>query len=401
MIRDRAVSLRPFSREKVLKKTSVSKNAVRDSGTLTIGMNMRSIAIQFSLVLVTFQLSAPAFAFPGRGLEPGRQQAVLRSDFIIEQPPFRQNDSPTIVETREGLLAAWVAGSRDGGVDSAIYISRHDGKSWSEPVEVDDGYDAGEKRFYPCWNPVLYQPWAGPLLLFYRIGTSPEKWWGVMRSSHNAGKTWSEARRLPSDIYGPLRSKPVELDDGSMLCASSSQTAGWRVHVERTRSLGQQWTRTRALNSALEFGAIYPTILQHDSKRLQLLCQTKQQRIAELWSDDGGFTWSRMRRAELPNPNSPVDAVKLRDGRFLLVYNHSATDRGVLNVAVSPDGRRWFAALALENTPGDEFTYPFAIETSDRLVHVVYNWKGQAVKHVIIDPSRLDLREIIQGQWPR
>jgi predicted neuraminidase len=108
-----------------------------------------------------------------------------------------------------------------------------------------------------------------------------------------------------------------------------------------------------------------------------------------------------MRPTELPNPNSGIDAVMLEDGRALLVYNHTTSGRGTLNVAISPDGRRWLASAVLENTPGAEFSYPAVIQTADKMVHVTYTWKRERIKHVVIDPSALSTREIVSGQWPK
>jgi predicted neuraminidase len=72
-----------------------------------------------------------------------------------------------------------------------------------------------------------------------------------------------------------------------------------------------------------------------------------------------------------------------------LVYNHTASGRSPLNVAVSSDGKAWQAALALETEPG-EYSYPAVIQTSDGLVHVTYTWKRTRVRHVVLDPTRLE-----------
>jgi predicted neuraminidase len=111
---------------------------------------------------------------------------------------------------------------------------------------------------------------------------------------------------------------------------------------------------------------------------------------------------------DLPNPNAGLDAVTLADGRFLLVYNHArstkgnwAAGRGVLNVALSTDGTAWSAALVLENEPGQEFSYPAAIQTPDRLAHITYTWKRQRIRHVVLDPSKIELRPIVRGEWPK
>jgi predicted neuraminidase len=107
-----------------------------------------------------------------------------------------------------------------------------------------------------------------------------------------------------------------------------------------------------------------------------------------------------MTLTELPNPNSGTDAVTLYDGRHLLVYNHTTKGRSPLNLALSSDGKSWQAALLLEIAPG-EYSYPAIIQTSDGLVHITYTWKRQKVRHVEIDPTKLVLRPIAEGQWPK
>jgi predicted neuraminidase len=339
------------------------------------------------------------------GTAPASEAAVVKTEFLVEEPPFPSSHSSTIVETRSGLLAAWFGGSHERSPDVSIYLSRNEGQGWSSPEEVANGIKEGERLRYPCWNPVLYQPRNGPLLLFYKVGPSPELWWGLVKISQDDGKTWSKSRRLPrtlyGPIYGPIRNKPIELANGTLLCGSSTEDAGWRVHVEWTKDPMREWQRTPAIHSALEFGAIQPTLLQYPDGRIQMLCRTKQKVITESWSTNSGKSWSRMMATSLPNPNSAIDSVMLRDGRVLLVYNHSTSGRGVLNVALSPDGKRWEAAAVLENEPGSEFSYPAVIQTSDGLVHVTYTWKRQRIKHVVLDPAKLTGRDMLDGKWPQ
>jgi predicted neuraminidase len=328
--------------------------------------------------------------------EPG----LVKSEFIFERAPFQAAHASTIVETREGtLLAAWFGGTRERALDVSIWQSRCENGKWTEPKEILQGFVENGLRRYPCWNPVLFQPKFGPLLLFYKVGPNPAGWWSLVTTSDNQGVSWSDPKPLPAGYYGPIRNKPVELPGGLLLCGSSTEDAGWRVHMEWLRSPGKDFGKTDYLNSARELGAIQPTILVHRPDQLQILCRTKQGFVAEAWSDDGKH-WTPLTRTALPNPNSALDAVMLKDGRALLVYNHSAQDRGVLNVALSSDGKNWEGALVLENTPGDEYSYPAVIQTRDGLVHITYSWKRQRIRHVVLDPSQLQGRPIVDGRWP-
>jgi len=158
--------------------------------------------------------------------------------------------------------------------------------------------------------------------------------------------------------------------------------------MERASNSGERWEKTGPLNDPAEMAAIQPTILLHENSNVEILCRTKQGFIAESWSKDAGKNWSALTLTKLPNPNGAIDAVRLKDGRFVLVYNASASERNVLNVAVSNDGRRWRPALVLEEGRG-EFSYPAVIQANDSLVHVTYSWNRQRIRHVVIDPARL------------
>jgi alpha-L-rhamnosidase len=207
----------------------------------------------------------------------------------------------------------------------------------------------------------------------------------MLMTSSNHGVDWSTPERLPVGQLGPVRCKPIELPDGSILCGSSTEHDGWRVHMERTTDLGKTWDRTGPLNDAAEFGAIQPTILAWPDNRLQILNRSRQGWITECWMGADWKTWSPMRATVLPNSSTGIDAVLLRDGRALLVYNHTPRGRTPLNLAVSRDGQHWEQVLVLENEPG-EYSYPAMIQTPDGLVHVTYTWKRQRIKHVVVQP---------------
>jgi predicted neuraminidase len=323
------------------------------------------------------------------------EQPVVKAEFVFEQAPFPSAHASTIAETRDGLVAAWFGGTAEKNPDVGIWLSRFGGSQWSAPVEVANGLQPDGKRF-ACWNPVLFQPSNGPLLLFYKVGPSPSEWWALVRTSADAGRTWSSAIKLPAGVLGPIRAKPVELRPGVLLAGSSTEQDGWVVHMERytgawtAEALGspRSWEKSRALNDPKEFGAIQPTILVHSPSLLQVLCRSRQGVIVESWSQDEGRTWGHMTSTSLPNPSAGIDSVRLKDRRSLLVYNPSKTGRERLDIAVSADGKTWQSALTLENSAG-EYSYPAMIQTHDGMVHVTYTWRRERIKHVVIDPSRL------------
>lgn len=325
-----------------------------------------------------------------------QQPGLLGAEFIYVNAPFPACHASTLAETEGGLVAAWFGGTHERHPDVGIWTARHRDGKWGAPIEVANGVGFATNRL-PTWNPVLFQPGTGPLLLFYKVGPSPGSWWGMLMTSEDGGGTWSKARRLPAGILGPIKNKPVQLAQGDILAGSSTEGPdGWRIHFERSSDLGQTWTATPPLNNGKELDAIQPSVLFHGLTELQALGRSRQGRIFEIWSHDGGQTWGNMSLTDLPNPNSGTDAVTLKDGRHLLVYNHSHRGRSPLNVAVSTDGKKWQAALVLEDDAAapNGFSYPAVIQTRDGLVHITYTWRRERIKHVIVDPAKLELREL-------
>lgn len=361
---------------------------------------MRKLSLTLLVVLL--------FAAGQQALAQRWKQGVVTDEFIFQTAPFPSCHASTIVQTPTGMVAAWFGGTKEGNPDVCIWVSRLRGKTWTAPQKVADGVLSDSVR-YPCYNPVLYQVPHGPLLLFYKIGPRPAAWKGWMKTSRDGGVTWSPARALPPGILGPVKDKPVLLHDGTLLCGSSTEDHGWHVHFELTRDGGKTWQRTADLADSGIYKAIQPTILIHPNGKLQALCRSENRAMLETWSTDQGKTWSPLAKTSLPNNNSGVDAVTLRDGRQLLVYNPTLGPDGKpkgprtpLSVAVSRDGEHWSAAVVLEDSPISQYSYPAVIQSTDGLVHIVYTWRRQRIKYVVLDPRKLKLTPIPAGKlWPQ
>ncbi|MBZ4043861.1 sialidase family protein [Flavobacterium hibisci] len=339
------------------------------------------------------------------------KEGILIDEFIYEKAPYPSCHSVTIEEATNGdLVSAWFGGSHERHPDVCIYsaIKPKGSDKWGEPIKVADGVMPDGSRF-PTWNPVLYQIPGGDLMLFYKIGPKPSEWWGVYRTSSDGGKTWSDKIDMPSkDFLGPIKNKPVLLSNGTLLLPSSTEGNGWHLRMESTPDFGKTWVLGDTISRGKQkINAIQPSILFHKDGSIQAIGRTKNRAIFSTFSKDNGKTWSELELIGLPNNNSGTDAVTLKNGKHLLVYNHvlppgkeAKGPRTPLNLSISDDGINWNAVLVLEDSKISQYSYPSIIQSSDGMVHIVYTWRRQKLKYVKIDPSKLVALPIKNGIWP-
>jgi alpha-L-rhamnosidase len=336
------------------------------------------------------------------------RRGIVADEFINLNAPYPESHAATIAQNTDGqLVAAWFGGTKERNPDVCIWVSRFENGKWTKAINVADGLIAPD-TLRPTWNPVLYQVPDGELQLYYKVGPSPGTWKGKIKTSSDGGKTWSSARDLPEGFVGPVKNKPVLVGGKTLLSPSSTENISWKVHFEYSPDFGKTWQKTAPIQDFKTINAIQPTILLCGDGNLLALCRTQQRFIAETRSLDGGKTWSPLTASSLPNNNSGLDGVSLRDGRQLLVYNHVLPHdslargkgaRSPLNVAVSDDGKTWYAALILEDSPIGQYSYPAVIQSDDGLVHVVYTWRRKAIKHIAFDPDKLVLSKIEDKKW--
>jgi predicted neuraminidase len=346
------------------------------------------------VILVLSLAEVAVFPQTSPGIAPSSDGVILR-EFVADPSPTPQCHAATIAESHGHLVAAWFGGEYEGHPGVGIWLALRDSGGWTAPAEIAVGTGKGGVR-YPCWNPVLFQPVHGPLMLFYKVGLSPSTWRGMLMTSSDGGRSWGHERRLPDGIIGPVKNKPVECPEGTLVCPSSSEDHGWQVKCETTVDGGRSWSSSGALNDTLILQAIQPAFVRRRGGGILAFGRTKQQRMFVMRSLDCGASWSAMTLSSLRNPNSGLDAVGLQDGRLLVVFNDASgsaerwdAGRDVLALAVSDDGERWRRVLTIEDEAGSEFSYPSVIQTSDGLLHIVYTWKRTKVAHVVIDPFRL------------
>ena len=129
-------------------------------------------------------------------------------------------------------------------------------------------------------------------------------------------------------------------------------------------------------------------------------------------SSDGGRTWTPLAKSGLFAVNSGSDAVTLKDGRHVLVYNYrdrpgggpdgyqpggsglgnapsAVRARWPLVVSISRDGVAWTRAVTLDDKPIKHgYAYPAVIQGRDGKIHVTYTFNREKIKHVVIDPAK-------------
>ena len=310
--------------------------------------------------------------------------------FIFDRAPFPSCHALTIVEREAGkFVAAWFGGTDEGAKDVQIWGSDSDGKAWSEPRVL------GTQPGQPCWNPVLFQLVKGPLVLWYKAGPSPSTWVGYERRSEDGGKTWSKPAVMPAGFWGPVRAKPIQLKDGTLLAGTSVEagergTKTWTPFADRSTDGGATWWRSSAFNVSGKHAQIQPTVFAADDGRIVALMRSfNPLKVCRAESKDGGTTFGPAEATELPNPSAGIDAVKLKSGEVILICNPVPIGRSPLCLMRSTDeGKTWEKALDLETEPG-EYSYPAMIQAADGQLRITYTWRRTHIKHVAVDPAKL------------
>ena len=336
------------------------------------------------------------------------REGIIVDEFINNDAPYLSCHASTIVETTKGdLVASWFGGTHERHPDVGIWVSKLKNGKWTEGIEVANGIQNDTLR-YPTWNPVLYQVPDGDLMLFYKVGPSPSTWWGILMRSKDGGDSWSDPEKLPEGFLGPIKNKPVLLDNGNLLLPSSVEGNGWNLRMESTPDFGKTWKMGDTLpKGPNKINAIQPSVLFHQNNKLQQIGRTRNRHLFTTWSEDNGNTWSDLELLNMPNNSSGTDAVTMKNGEHALIYNHVWPDEGTtksyrspLNIATSKDGINWNAALVLEDSKISQYSYPAIIQGSDGMLHCVYTWRRQKIKYVKIDPSELVTFPIEDGVWP-
>ncbi len=341
---------------------------------------------------------AGLFALAVRPLLPdvGRLRVERIFGPEVKTGPYKHPAS--ITELANGdLYLVYYGGKGEYALDTGVFGSRlrNGSRKWTPPRRI------AHDPFRSLGNAVVWQGPDGVVWLFYVV-----RWGDTWSTSRIQGKvsqdgatTWSDSFVVTEEDGTMVRGRPIVLDTGEYLLPIYHETGRdtEKVGLDSTSRFlrfdpkTKNWRPSGAIRS--EKGNIQPAVAQLTHDRLIAYCRrgggyepVTDGYIIRSESRDGGKTWAEGKNSRFPNPNAAVDFLKLRNGHLLMIFNDSMNDRTPLTVALSTDGdKSWPHRRNLATGPHD-YAYPFAIQTKDGKVHVVYtSHERTIVNHAVFD----------------
>jgi len=297
------------------------------------------------------------------------------------------------------LWATWFTGGRDESKDNYVVVvtSGDDGAVWTEPVLVVDPPNENVRTFDPC----LWTTPDGRLLLFYAQNLAAEKklhdgrwglWFTTCEDPARADSTWTAPQRICDGI---MLNKPTVLRDGTWLLP----VAHWYTHehgtgVVRSTDQGKTFTwiggsRGRSAPGWIGGGLEHILIERRDGSLWMPM--RLGDGIGESTSTDGGVTWTKPVRNEMPGPSARFHVRRLKSGRLLMI-NYVGFDptlwppanrRSHLTALLSDDdGKTWPHKLLLDERL--QVSYPDAVETPEGKLYVIYDRERTGAREILM-----------------
>ncbi len=390
----------PSSRHDALPLAAISKPLPLAHRAVLIALTLGA-ALLASMNHISGSDAAPheMAALPARVISPKETNAPqFRQSWVNPLGHTTAAHSSAICVLPGGdLLSVWYGGTREGAADVAIFTARlrNGSTTWDSPRQVVDRRTAEAelgRSVKKVGNAVIFPDRSGLIWMVY-VSVSMGGWSGSalnVKTSRDEGRTWTASERLTLNpflnVSSLVRNKPILTADGRI---------GLPVYHEFALKFPQMLWLTpgpggtvldyRIRNLSTQIGLIQPTLVPLDDDRMLMMLRdgSPERRLQTAYSDDNGWTWSNPQDCGLPNPDSAVDALRLRDGRILLVHNHAASGRENLRLSISSDdGRTWQPRAMIESTAKKEYSYPYLVEDQQGLIHLTYTWHRERIKHL-------------------
>jgi predicted neuraminidase len=291
------------------------------------------------------------------------------------------------------ILVGYYAGLGEARPDAAWVLARKQPGQAFGPLSV-----VADTPGKPEGNGVLYQNQKSTLFCIYGVmhgklegEAGPGVRWRTcdlrMKQSDDRGVTWADVEIIDEKFGNVPRCKPIRLDAGDVLFGVEYDDGHSRIW--RSGDDGASWEMWGRIAGSKNQ---HPALLERSDGSILALLRPcgGQGRILQSVSEDGGRTWLPAEVTELASPFAGLDAVRLHDGRFVVVYNSDPAARNPLSIAVSEDeGRSWSTKRDLVVGDG-QFHYPAVIQDRDRRLHVTFTNNRKTIDHVVLDQGWLD-----------
>lgn len=336
-----------------------------------------------------------AVATPPAVQNPGSVVLSELSKSLIDMPPDTPSAHASALTVLPGdhMLAFWWAGSRESGADVQVYLSRWSEGDWGPAQAVVDRERLGRALGFAVRRIGNPAAWAAPdgRIHLYVVATGLGGWAAsrvVHLVSADQGRHFEVRRVLPlSPLFNTsvlVRTTPVGLPDGGWWLPTYFELGNkYSMLLAFDRDGEPRWmTRIGERTTAFQPAVVQVTATE---TRAWMRDISLQRRVQQAVSHDGGETWEDLPPVDLPNHDSSVAALRLREGGFVLLYNEhvagETSPRSRLRLAVSTDARHWSPGTVVVNgAPMDEFSYP-SVQQVGKELHVTYTDQRRAIAH--------------------
>lgn len=329
---------------------------------------------------------------------PQKLTLTERASSLIPMPPHVSSAHASSMAHLPGgqMIVFWWAGSRESAPDVKVYASRWADGKWDQPWEVATRASLGKALGFGVrriGNPVAWTSADGKIHL-YVVATGMGGWAAsriVQLVSSDLGDNFKVTRVLPmSPLFNTsslVRTTPVGMANGGWLLPLYFELGiKYPVLLAFDKRGDPSWlTRIGTSTSTLQ-PAIVPTSgsVVHAWSR----DSGAAQRVQHAQSSDGGVSWADMPALDLPNQNTSLSALRLKNGSVLMLHNHvvpGGSSRNMLRLSIARDASHWTPlADVARGEAGEEFSYPDMQVVGNQL-HITYTSRRKAIAHHIFD----------------